>query len=43
MDLLDIDVVGRDGDTELIYVVKIVHLHAHARALEFDWLRLKGL
>ena len=41
MDLLDIDVVGRDGDTELIYEVKLDHQHAHARALEFD--RLIGL
>ena len=43
MDLLDIDVVGRDRDTELIYEVKIDHQHAHALALEFDWLILIGL
>ena len=33
MDFLDIYVVGRDRDTELIYEVKIDHRHAHARAL----------
>ena len=33
MDLLDIYVVGRDGDTELIHEIKIEHQHAHARAL----------
>ena len=43
MDLLDIDVVGRGGDTKLIYEVKIDHQHVHARVLEFDWLILIGL
>ena len=33
MDVLDIYVVGRDGDTELIYEVKIDRQHAHARVL----------
>ena len=33
MDLLDIFVVGRDGDTELIHEVKIEHQLAHAHAL----------
>ena len=32
MDLLDIYVVGRDGDTEMIYEVKIDHQHTRARA-----------
>ena len=43
MDVLDIYVVGRDGDTELIYEVKIDRQHVHARVLEFDWLILIGL